>query len=227
VLLSACFSSFRFEIEFVVGGISLVFRHIVVAAASQSTRQRQRQRHRSVIVVCVDADADNVCAAILSALEQSPAKLYIRLLFAVAQWDASGRHARRGGPSTAGPQNCALRVQLVLSGEWQRREILRLDLHNMLHSIGAVYDKSVPASDCHTEGRAVRWSQNDGGFYVLRRGECVPGAAAAHTKNGRNAQDQGSRRDAHRSGQPHQVRQQVIQWGYRVAWPSWCQCGRD
>lgn len=53
-----------------------------------------------------------------------------------------------------------------------------------------IHNKSMSASNRHTEGCAVQRFKNNGRFYVLRGGECVAGTVAAHFEDGRNVKNQ-------------------------------------
>lgn len=70
----------------------------------------------------------------------------------------------------------------------------------------AVHNQSLPAPHCDFERCPIQWSENDGGFYVLWRSECVTRTASTHIKNGRNAKNQGIGWDA-RSSLANQIRE--------------------
>lgn len=71
-----------------------------------------------------------------------------------------------------------------------------------------VHPESVQASDCDSEGCAIQRPQDAGRLHVLRRGERVAGATAAHHQDGGDAQDQGTGRNVGR-GLAEQVRFKV------------------
>lgn len=53
-----------------------------------------------------------------------------------------------------------------------------------IYFIVIVYGQSMSTSNCNIKRCAVQRSKNDGGLYVLWRGECVAGTITAHIKNG-------------------------------------------
>lgn len=72
-----------------------------------------------------------------------------------------------------------------------------------------IHNKSMSASHSYTEGCSVQRFEDHGRFHVLRWGECVAGTIATHFEDGRNAENQRTRRNA-RSSVTDQIRQQVV-----------------